>query len=708
MKRPVLTSAAKEVLNARYLRKDSNGKVIENPKDLFLRVSKNIASAENKYGAREEEYYDTFYNMMMDLEFLPSSPILFNAGMPLQQLSACFVLPVDDTLSNNETGILDSQKHAALIHKTGGGTGFDFSRVRPEGVLVTDTSGVASGPVSFIRMFNATTNEIKSGGKRRGANIGILRVDHPDIFKFLESKEEEGNIENFNLSVAITDEFMRAVDSNSSFLLRWPCTGASIGVEKTVFARTLWDKIVDGAYTNGEPGILFIDSANKCNPVPSLGRLEATNPCGELWLLPFESCNLGSINVSKLYDGKSQSKINYGKFEILIKNSVRFLDNVIDMNKFPLPIIEKTTTELRRIGLGIMGFADLLIKMEITYGSDTSFKIAEKLISFLRKHAYEYSIFLAKERGSFPYLTNEPELSAVYNKGLRNVTVLSIAPTGTISLIANCSSGIEPVFSFELEKNIIDKTLDCNHKLYMEFKEAYPEKQIPEYFIEAGNIPYQQHVKMQSIFQRYVDSSISKTINFPETATKEAIANSYKLAWEQGCKGLTVYRDGSRNKQVLVATKDGIGSSVPLNARPRRLVGFTEKMKTGEGSSYITVNGQDGRLFELFVRVGKSGANTSANSEAIGRLISLCFRAGVDIKDIIKQLQGIGGSTPLFDNGKLVLSIPDAIAHVLSSYIGIGYDSEVTNADICPECHNSTLVREDGCYICKRCGYTKC
>lgn len=698
-----LTDAAMKVLKERYFYTSEDGST-ETIEDLLMRVATNVAEAENLYSSNPaffERWRHRFYEALASFDFLPNSPTLMNAGLPLQQLAACFVLPIDDTLSNGDTGILDIQKNAALIHKTGGGTGFSFTRLRPDGVIVEDTSGNASGPVSFMKMFDATTDAIKQGGKRRGANIGVLRVDHPEIMEFIKCKREEGILSNFNISVGIIDAFMDAVKNDLDWDLLWDGE-----VTDTVKAREIWDELVEGGWANGEPGILFLDTANNANCAPSLGEFEATNPCGELFLFPYESCNLGSINVSNHYCEK-KNDVDVERLVRTIHTAVRFLDNVIDMNKLPLEKIKETTQDLRRIGLGVMGFADLLIKMKVRYGSEESLKIAKSLMEFIETTAYEASEALAVEKGPFPAMEREKALTGTTPR--RNINLISIAPTGTISMIAGCSSGIEPVFEFRMNKHVLDAELDLDHHLYKEWEiSAKSDAIVPDYFISAGNVCYEEHVLMQATFQKHVDSSISKTVNFPNSATREEIAGAYMMAWEKGCKGITVYRDGSRKIQVLVSKDGGVVES-SAEGRPKKLRGFTEKVNTGEGTLYVTVNeDEEGDPFELFVRLGKSGADGSANSEALGRMASLCLRSGIHVEDIIKQLSGIAGSTPTWDDGKLTLSVPDAVASVLSVYVGGEVVGVEVSADKCPECKLITLVREEGCFTCRNCGYSKC
>ncbi len=698
-----LNDVAITVLEKRYLQKTKAGEIKETPEQLFRRVAKNIAQGEKLYtkdDKKVKQWEDTFYEMMVSLDFLPNSPTLFNAGLSLQQLAACFVLPIKDTLTNGTDGILDTSRNTAIIHATGGGTGFNFSELRPNGKLVSNSGGEASGPVSFMQMYDGVTNAIKAGGKRRGANIGVLRVDHPDIEEFISCKEKEGDIANFNISVGITDAFMEAVIAERSWDLLWKGK-----VIKTVDAKAIWDKLVHGAWSNGEPGILYLDAANDGNPTPSLGNYAATNPCGELFLLPNESCNLGSINLSNFFDEET-CNVDYVRLREMVRKGVRFLDNVVDMNEPPLEAIKTLTRQLRRIGLGMMGFADLLILMKVRYGSEESFVIAEEISSFIKVEAYLYSEELAKEKGVFPQFEQEKSLKGTTPR--RNVTLISIAPTGTISMIAGCSSGIEPVFAFDMKKNVLDSSLEMGHPLYAAWvKENPDQKDIPEYFIKSQDVNYIEHVQMQSTFQKYVDSSISKTINFGNEATKEEVAEAYMLAWKARCKGITVYRDGSRQTQILVSEKGAVKSSA--SSRPRRLKGITDKIKTGEGTAYITVNEKDGEPFELFIELGKSGKDSAANAEAIGRLASLCLRSGVRVENIIRQLDGITGDSPTWDNGKTVKSVADAVAKVLSNCTGLTDIKEKTiDHPICKECGSDHMQFSEGCFTCKECGASKC
>ncbi len=556
------------VLERRYLRKDERGRVVESTGQLFRRVAKGIAAIEKRYGKSDAEvakFEEAFYTIMTNLEFVPNSPTLMNVGTELGQLSACFVLPIEDSIGS----IFDTLKATALIHKTGGGTGFSFSKLRPRGDVVQTTGGIASGPISFAKIFDTATEVIKQGGRRRGANMGILRVDHPEILDFIVSKEKEGILRNFNLSVAVTDKFMKAVEKDAEFDLVNPRNG---DVVESLKAKVIWNLIVMMAWKNGEPGVIFIDTINRRNPTPLLGEVESTNPCGEQPLLPYESCNLGSIDVNKFVT--DEKEIDWDHLGEVVRMAVRFLDNVIDANVYVLPQIEKITKGNRKIGLGIMGFADMLIKLGIPYNSEKALEIAEQLMKFITDKARKMSVELGKEKGSFPNF-KESVLAKKYQT-MRNATVTTIAPTGTISIIAGGSQGIEPLFAIcyvrevaeslgrsLIEVNPIFETTALKEGFYSEElmttiarKTSIQDvKEIPEHirklFVTAHDISAEWHVRMQAAFQKYTDNAVSKTINFPNSATPHDIEKAFWLAYKLGCKGITVYRHGSRQVQVL-------------------------------------------------------------------------------------------------------------------------------------------------------------
>ncbi len=736
-----LTENALRVLERRYLGKDRQGKVIETPEEMFRRVARTIASAELIYdpGADLKGWQDRFYRLMAGLEFLPNSPTLMNAGRELGQLSACFVLPIEDSMES----IFETVKNTALIHKSGGGTGFSFSRLRPERDRVGSTGGVASGPVSFMRTFDVATDVIKQGGTRRGANMAILNVDHPDIMEFITAKEDMVSLTNFNISVAVTAEFMEAVRAGVEYSLVNPRTKEEA---RKLNAKEVFDKIVALAWKTGDPGIVFIDRINEDNPVPHLGSIESTNPCGEQPLLPYESCNLGSINLARmLRDNNGAAEIDYMKLAETVKLAVRFLDNVIDVNKFPLPEIEEMTKKTRKIGLGVMGFADMLLKLGIPYDSEEALKLAGGVMAHISREATEASVELAQARGVFPAFSGSK-----YDKAdgprVRNASRTTIAPTGTLSMIAGCSGGIEPLFALSYVRNILDGTRLVEVNPY--FKEVarqggfYSEELMQQLadgahlsdidgvpqkskrlFVTAHEIDTEWHVRMQAAFQKSTDNAVSKTVNFPREATQEDVARVYMMADEQGLKGITIYRDGSREGQVLTTGKEKKPEATGLAPRRRAKVtsGVTERVTTGCGYIYVTVNSDERGICEVFSHLGKTGGCAAAQLEANCRLISLALRSGIDVASVVKQLKGIRCPSIAWEEGKSVLSCADAIASVLEKHVSgdKGENSSsgakavqdyglVKNiAGQCPEC-SSLLVYQEGCFLCPGCGYTKC
>jgi len=736
----VLTENASIVLEKRYLKKGSDGKPCESAEELFHRVAHHIAWAELQYGSQSdvELWENTFFNLMTSLEFLPNSPTLMNAGRELGQLSACFVIPIEDSMES----IFNAVKYTALIHKSGGGTGFSFSRLRPEKARVGSTGGVASGPVSFMKVFDSATDVIKQGGMRRGANMAILNVDHPDILEFITAKENLSSLTNFNLSVAVTQTFMNAVEQNTDYDLINPHTMESEG---KLNARDVFTKIVDMAWRTGDPGVIFIDEINKYNPTPNLGRIESTNPCGEQPLLPFESCNLGSINLSKMLtviDGQPQ--INFNKLAETVKLSVRFLDNVIDVNQFPLPQIEQATKAARKIGLGVMGFADMLIMLGIPYNSEKALQTGEEVMRFIAEEAMKQSLQLGKERGTFPALKG-----SIYDTGNdiqpRNSSRTTIAPTGTLSIIAGCSSGIEPLFALSYFRHILDgeKLVEVHphferiakdggfysEELMKQLAEGKSLQDMPnipdsvkEVFVTAHDITPEWHVRMQAAFQRSTDSAVSKTVNLPHESTREDIASIYKLAHQIGLKGITIYRDRSRDTQVLnlshVEQKTGEVKTGDIQITPRKRPkvtrGTTERVTTGCGNIYVTVNFDEHGICEVFSSLGKAGGCASAQLEATSRLISLSLRSGISVESIARKLRAIRCPSVAWEEGHAVLSCADAIASVLEKY-DKDSDKKVSQELLtaqntggqCPECA-SLLIYQEGCHICPSCGYTKC
>jgi ribonucleoside-diphosphate reductase alpha chain len=730
-----LSPNALRVLERRYLKKDSEGQVIETPQEMFRRVAMNIASAELLYSpqADAKAWEEEFFQMMASLEFLPNSPTLMNAGRELGQLSACFVLPIEDSIES----IFEGVKHTALIHKSGGGTGFSFSQLRPENDRVGSTGGVASGPVSFARAFDIATEVIKQGGTRRGANMAILNVSHPDILKFISAKEDPTNFNNFNFSVAVTEEFMNKVQSGDTFDLINPNTKQAVS---KLEAREVFDKIVDMAWRTGDPGIVFLDRINKDNPTPKLGAIESTNPCGEQPLLPYESCNLASINLAKMLCEKEKTlAVDWDKIAKTVTLAVKFLDNVIEVNKFPLAQIEQMTKATRKIGLGVMGFADMLIQLGIPYDSEEALKVAEEVMGFINLKATQASVKLAEERGTFPEfpgsIYDSPSEQAV-----RNACRTTIAPTGTLSLIANCSSGIEPLFALCYTRTILEGEQLIEVNPYFEEvakREGFYSEElvrqleergsvrgvegVPEWvqkvFATSHDISPKWHVKMQAVFQKYTDNAVSKTVNFPQSATRDDVAKVFLLAYQEGCKGITIYRDRSRERQVLSISRPRGARDETLvpRKRPKATTGTTTRVSTGCGSLYITINSDEEGICEVFSSLGKAGGCASAQLEAISRLISLALRSGIDASSIVKHLRGIRCPSIAWEEGHAVLSCPDAIGGVLEKQIGSGNLSDnfrasagvVNLAGQCPEC-GSLLAYQEGCYLCSNCGYTKC
>ncbi len=726
-----LTPNAITVLQRRYLRKDHSGKIIETPEEMFRRVASNVASVDAEYRSKEEvkRTEEEFYGVMARLEFLPNSPTLMNAGTRLQQLSACFVLPIEDSMES----IFEGVKNTALIHQSGGGTGFSFSRIRPRNDVVQSTKGISSGPLSFMKVFDAATEAVKQGGTRRGANMAVLRVDHPDILDFIRCKKDEGVLSNFNISVGLTEKFTQALAREEEYELVNPHTRQ---VVKKLDAKAVFNTIVDLAWRNGEPGIIFLDRINQSNPTPKIGEIESTNPCGEQPLLPYESCNLGSINLSKMV---SEKEIDYEKLGPLVRAAVHFLDNVLDVSRQPLSQIENMTKANRKIGLGVMGFADMLIKLGIPYNSEEAIGCAEKVMAFISAESKEMSARLAEERGVFPNFRG-----SIYDVPnglkLRNAATTTIAPTGTISIIAGCSSGVEPLFALCFLRHVMDddKLLEMNplfeqiareRDFYDEalFKKIASKgsvkgmKAVPEdvrqSFVVAHDLEPEWHIRMQAAFQKYTDNAVSKTVNFATEATREDVAKVYRLAYESGCKGVTIYRDKSREQQVLnLGTTQRTEAPKPRSPRGRPVVlrGTTEKIGTGCGSLYVTINEDPVGLFEVFAQLGKAGGCAASQTEAISRLVSLALRSGIELEAVLKQLRGIRCPSPSWQDGGIVLSCPDAISRAIEKYLkntdsyegGLRFQLEGSTG-ACPDC-GGTLEHSDGCVVCKHCGYSRC
>ena len=732
---PVISDNAKIVLNKRYLRKGADGKPIEDFRSMFWRVASSIANEEKKYKKsrfKADELALMFYKMMIDYRFLPNSPTLMNAGTELGQLAACFVLPVGDSMEE----IFDAIKYAALIHKSGGGTGFSFSRLRPRDSRVGSTGGIASGPISFLKIFNTATEQVKQGGTRRGANMGILRVDHPNIIDFIRAKERDGDLNNFNLSVGLTEKFMQAVENDDEYSLTAPHTGIE---KERLKAREVFSLLVQKAWESGDPGIIFLDRVNRDNPTPDQGEMESTNPCGEQPLLPYEACNLGSVNLERFFAPESADGIDWEGLRNTVHLSTRFLDNVIDSSKYPLEQITEMVSKNRKIGLGVMGWADLLFQLAIPYDSHQGLILAEKVMEFVHKESKSASKILAAERGPFPAF--DKSVYASQNFGpYRNATTTTIAPTGTLSIIAGCSSGVEPLFALSFVRQVMEgermvevnshleealKRTQCHSiKLMEEISQKgsiknmdFLDQSLRDVFVTSMDIAPEYHLKMQAAFQKFTDNAVSKTVNLPHDATKEDIWSIYWMAYELGCKGVTVYRDGCKNSQVL-CTGDGERTREKeqegrkrVRERPDVVYGFTQKVRTGLGELYLTVNEVDGKPFEVFATIGRSGRSITAKAEAIGRLVSLALRSGIDVRDVVKQLKGIGGEHPVFQKKGLLLSIPDAVGWVLQNrYLQgrrAGTDYVGLQRPACPDC-GGELVFQEGCFVCGACGYTKC
>jgi ribonucleoside-diphosphate reductase alpha chain len=736
-RQPELSENARTVLGRRYLIKDEAGEPIEDSRDLFWRVARTIASAEVAYGATTgavEELAEAFYELMATRVWMPNSPTLMNAGRPLGQLSACFVLPVEDSLSDRQSGIYDTLRHMALVHQSGGGTGFSFSRLRPKNDVVRSTMGVASGPVSFMSLYDASTEVVKQGGTRRGANMGILRVDHPDILEFITCKDDVTKITNFNISVAVTDAFMEAVEAGQPYDLLHPRTGE---VVRQLDAREVFRQIVHGAWKTGEPGVFFVDQANRYNPVPHLGSYEATNPCGEQPLLPYDVCNLGSVNVGVFVN---DGTVDWEGLRRAVHLCTHFLDNVIDVNRYPLPEITDLAGRIRRIGLGVMGWADFLIRLGVRYDSDEAIEWARRLMQFVDEECKVESERLAAERGVFPEWERSiwgPDASCWRDSAgrrvrpmrrLRNCNLTTVAPTGTISIIAGCSSGIEPLFAVAFMRNqagvlmpdVNDEfvTIARRESWYSEdlmrriAEEGHIHfSEVPEHwqavFVTAHDVSPEWHIRMQAAFQEATDSAISKTCNFPNEATEDYVREIYEMAFRMGCKGVTVYRDGSRDLQVLSTGKTAkkvqeqaggadrardtevteLKSTIAeleaelqitrkrmhevesenlqrraKRSRPELLRGTTRRLETPLGTLYVTITEDDrGQPFEVFMSLGKAGGPLMADVEAIGRLISLALRSGVPLKEIHRQLRMISSDRAVGLGPHKVLSVPDAI-----------------------------------------------
>ncbi|MGC8856844.1 MAG: adenosylcobalamin-dependent ribonucleoside-diphosphate reductase [Anaerolineae bacterium] len=823
-----LSENASQVLMRRYVRRGDDGKPVETVEEMFWRVAWHVAKVEEIWNADPMSRAVEYYHLLTSKKFFPNSPTFTGAGTPLGQLAACFVLPLSDDMGRDEAGIFQTLRNAALIQQTGGGNGFAFSRLRPKNALVKSSAGQATGPVGFLRVYDKAFGEIAQGGTRRGANMGVLRVDHPDIEEFITCKTDENAITNFNISVGITDAFMRAVENDEEWELRFPDVtdpryrnfngtledaekaGIPIQVYKKVRARELFEKIVRQAHHNGEPGVLFLDAANRSNPVPHLYQLEATNPCGEQWLGPFENCCLGSVNLAE--HCAPEGKVDWETLRQSVETATRFLDDVVEANAYvpAVPQLKEAAHRARRIGLGIMGLADLMYHVGVRYGSEEGQEFASQVMEFIRYHAMKTSIDLAKERGPFPAIKGsiyDPEnlkwqpprslvpyrhdwgrpavnweeiVAGIRQHGIRNAAQTTVAPTGTIATVAGTEGyGCEPVFALAYIRHVNDKGRDLQLTYASQrFEQALiqagiPEEQrqaiyervlhegtcqhIPEVpeeirhvYVVASDVTAEEHVRMQAALQAFVDNSISKTVNFPETATEEDVATAYKLAWKLGAKGITVYVTGSREKVVLEtkATAEK-KQAAPLQMqqpliwhemkkpRPRALNGVTYNVETPLGKAFITINENGGgQPFEVFINTAKAGSETAAVSEAIGRLISYILRLASPVvprdrlREIVRQLTGIGGGRSLGFGPNRVRSLPDGVGQVLDWYLsekdgsaqvisaagsngGHRLEAEAAQmplqiGDLCPECGEAAVVNEEGCRKCYACGYSEC
>lgn len=828
-----LTDNARQVLMKRYVRRGDDGKPAETVEEMFWRVAYHVAKVEATWNADVQERTIEYYHLLSSKKFFPNSPTFTGAGTPLGQLAACFVLPIADDMGRDGAGIFQTLRDAALIQQTGGGNGFSFSRLRPQGAMVQTSAGQATGPVGFLRVYDHAFGEIAQGGTRRGANMAVLRVDHPDVEDFITCKINENHITNFNISVGITDAFMRAVKNDEEWELRFPdlkemkqkgfsgtleqaeAAGITIHTYKKVKARELFDKIVKQAHHNGEPGVLFLDAANRSNPVPHLYPLEATNPCGEQWLGPYENCCLGSVNLNEHCgppDKEGRGTVDWELLRESVVTATRFLDDVVEANAYvpAVPQLSEAAHRARRIGLGIMGLADLMYHAGVRYGSQEGQEFGAQVMEFVRYHAMVTSVELAKERGAFPAIEGsiydkknmkwappkslvnsqdnwgrpnvewEAVANGIRQHGIRNAAQTTVAPTGTIATVAGCEGyGCEPVFALAYIRHVNDngkdlklayasprfdealKKLGLGEEKRQEIVEqAMREgtcqhiKELPQSvrdtFVVSADVTADEHVRMQGALQAFVDNSLSKTVNFPEGATEQDVATAYMLAWELGCKGITVYVTGSRDKVVLetnaTADKkmpqlqlaaDSINQTAPMiwhdskKPRPKALAGKTYNVETPVGKAFITINENGGgQPFEAFVNTAKAGSEIAAVSEAIGRLISYILRmaspvAPVDrMREVVAQLAGIGGGRSLGFGPNRVRSLPDGIGQVLDGYLnekngvaagtnGNGKHGEssarkVKIGDLCPECGEAAVVNEEGCRKCYACGFSEC
>lgn len=700
-----LTPNALQVLKTRYLAKNDKGEVVETPEQLFKRVARAAASAEQT--PQLQEYYEKeFFAIMSNLWFLPNTPTLVNAGRQGSYgvYSACFVLPLHDHMAE----IFETIKRTAVLHQTGAGTGYDLSELRPKGAPVSRRIGIASGPISFMKVFNAAVEEIKQGGVRRGAMLFAIADSHPDVFEFALCKRDEKQMANANISVAASDAFMQAVVDDKDWTLSHPCEHGT----RTVKARELWNTIIDSAWMTGDPGLLFIDEGNRSNPTPHVGKYATTNPCGEQLLLPNESCNLGSINLVNFLDFEKKT-FHWESLALIIKTSVRLLDNIIDISKFPFEDMTRMVKGNRKIGLGIMGWADALIHLGIRYDSPEALALAEKLGLFLKTEADTASIELGKEKGSFPNFKGSMYDGKV--PAMRNACRTTIAPTGTISLIANeTSSGIEPVFAFMHKSNRMDTVLEHSHWFAKKWSKDHSGQPLPDYCIEAHSVTPEWHIKMQAAFQKYIDNSISKTINLPNNATREDIAKAYMLAWKLKCKGITVYRDGCKSTgQVLEHKKEDKKAIIPASNQAFGESSKYYEVKTGYGELHLHIDHHDGKAYRVFANMPPIGTEISGLVTVLGIVISKYLELGGNLENLVKHLGSVAGDRPTGFGAKKILSVPHAMATIFRDFLRNMQSKKVelpqiNHTQTCPECHSFDFTSQEGCSLCHSCGYSGC
>lgn len=724
---------ALKVLQRRYLLKDDEGNITESPEDLLHRVANAVSKAEEKYEGNQEEMEGKFYDMMKDLKFLPNSPTLMNAGTNVGQLSACFVLPVEDSME----GIFDSLKDAALIHKSGGGTGFSFSRLRPSNDRVHSTAGVSSGPISFMKVFDAATDVIKQGGKRRGANMGILRVDHPDVLDFIGMKADMKTLTNFNISVAITDKFMEALKNNGEYDIINPRDGQPV---KKLRARMVFDIILSNAWKNGDPGLIFIDEMNKYNMTPDLGMIEATNPCGEQPLLAHESCNLGSININKFVKA-DKSDLDWDALKETIHLAAHFLDNVIDVNKYPIQKIADVTRSTRKIGLGIMGFADVLYQLGIKYDSEEGIAFGEKVMGFINDEAKYKSRMMADTRGTFPAYEG-----SVHDKNgvkMRNACVTTVAPTGTIGMLAEASGGLEPNFAISFIKNVMDGTeLVYTNKFFEDVakKRGFYSKElmreisqvgsiqdfdeipadVKTVFVTAQDITPEWHIKMQAAFQRHVDSSVSKTINFPTDAEIQDIEAAYILAHELGCKGVTIYRDKCRDSQVLnigrVNKKSEEKTVDPKVASATSAAPTTPVARTQSSLNQVAPATSTPPIATQTPTISEATPTPAVSAPTPAQEVSLPQTDNGTVAEFRAEEFTLPPVTPLRTHkpiGNVILKTEAQVAPATSVAVAVAVAEkpltkhEIIDSKKCPECGSAIQIAE-GCMLCLGCGFSAC